>query len=30
MVDMCEDGKEGKADNSSDGDDKMDNEEKER
>jgi len=29
MVDMCEDGKEGKADYSSDGDDKMDSEEKE-
>jgi len=28
-VDMCEDGKEGKADYSSDGDDKMDSEEKE-
>ena len=27
MVDMCEDGKEGKADDSSDGDDKMDGEE---
>jgi len=29
-IDMCEDGKEGKADYSGDGDDKMDSEEKER